>query len=76
MAINADIDTLINEINLSSVTGSKNAEAEHLCFKNILKELMMFWYFFSQIWSLYFYKIVIEIFGYQMWISDCSYCLK
>ena len=31
---------------------------------------MMGWYFFSQIWS-YFYKIVIEIFGYQRWISDC-----
>ena len=76
MAINADIDTLINEINLSSVTGSKNAEAEHFCFKKLLKELMMGWYFFSQIWSIYFYKIVIEIFGYQMWISDCSYCLK
>ena len=52
MAINADVDTLINESNLSSVTGSKNAEAEHLCFKKLLKELMMGWYFFSQIWSL------------------------
>jgi len=74
--IEHSLDTLVIEINWSSNTGSKNAEAEHLCFKKLLKELMMGWYFFSQIWSLYFYKIVIEIFGYQMWISDCSYRLK
>ena len=56
MAINADIDTLINEINLSSVTGSKNAEAEHLCFKNLLKELMMFWYFLARFGPYIFTK--------------------
>ena len=39
----------------------------------------MGWYFFSQVWS-YFYKIVIEIFGYQANVDKsvtvCSFCLK
>ena len=58
----------------SSVTGSKNTEAEHLCFKKTSKGIVMGWYFFSQIW-FYFYKIVIEIFDHQMWISDCLFIL-
>ena len=52
----------------------KTLKQNIFALKKTSKGIVMGWYFFSQIW-FYFYKIVIEIFDYQMWISDCLFIL-